>query len=354
MPYSYDVQASDPDVGDTLTYSLVAAPSGMSINSSSGLIAWTPTGAQVGSHAVTVRAQDDGGLWDEQPFTITVGAAASTKFYVVDDSADDTFEYTSTGTLEDRYDLGSGNNAPRGAAADATGNNVWVIDNDDYIYTYDTDGSLLRSWKASGLSRPEGIASDGEDLWIVDRGNDRVHFFAGGATRTTNAGANSNFRLAAGNPRGITTDGTHLWVVDTGTDDVYKYTVGGTLVESWTLGSRNTDPRGITIDPTNVSDVWVIDVKDDDVYKYIGAATLTSGSQSADFVFDLASGNTNPQGIADPPAKAAAAATDQVLSQGIADPLSAVYWADFAASHESQSKPKKDKATDLALMMMME
>ena len=55
--------------------------------------------------------------------------------------------------------------------------------------------------------------------------------------------------LAAGNPRGITTDGTHLWVVDTGTDDVYKYTVGGTLVGSWALDSRNTVPRGITIGP---------------------------------------------------------------------------------------------------------
>jgi len=57
--------------------------------------------------------------------------------------------------------------------------------------------------------------------------------------------------------------------------------------------------------------------------------------------------------VLDPSAEAAVA-TDQVLSQGMADPLEGFYWADFAASHDSQSKPKKDKATDLALMMLVE
>ncbi|NLX56285.1 MAG: hypothetical protein GXY58_14345, partial [Planctomycetaceae bacterium] len=55
-PYSYDVAATDPDVGDTLTYSLVTAPSGMTINSSTGLLQWTPT--TLGMNAVTVRVQD--------------------------------------------------------------------------------------------------------------------------------------------------------------------------------------------------------------------------------------------------------------------------------------------------------
>jgi hypothetical protein len=37
------------------------------------------------------------------------------------------------------------------------------------------------------------------------------------------------------------------------------------------------------------------------VYQYIGAASRTSGSQNAGATFALAAGNTNPQGIADPP-----------------------------------------------------
>ncbi|MEZ6039527.1 MAG: hypothetical protein R3C20_03420 [Planctomycetaceae bacterium] len=178
---------------------------------------------------------------------------------------------------------------------------MWVIDNDDYVYVHDNAGNLLRSWRASGLSRPEGIATDGTDVWIVDRGNDRVHCFADGATRTSNTGTTSSFSLVAGDSRGITTDGTYLWVVDAGTDNVYKYTVGGALLGSWALDSRNTSPQGITIDPANVNDIWVVDSGDDAVYQYSGAASRTSGSQSANEVFALASGNTNPRGIADPP-----------------------------------------------------
>jgi len=38
------------------------------------------------------------------------------------------------------------------------------------------------------------------------------------------------------------------------------------------------------------------------VYQYAGARSRTSGSQSASATFALTAGNTNPQGIADPPA----------------------------------------------------
>lgn len=72
QPYSYDVNAADPD-GDTLTYSLLAgAPVGMTINVTTGLISWTPTLAQAGPHNVTARAQDPGGLFADQSFTVTV------------------------------------------------------------------------------------------------------------------------------------------------------------------------------------------------------------------------------------------------------------------------------------------
>ena len=66
--YSYDVNATDPD-GDTLTYSLTTKPSGMTINSSTGLISWTPTSN--GIFNVTVKVSD-GKLSDTQSFTITV------------------------------------------------------------------------------------------------------------------------------------------------------------------------------------------------------------------------------------------------------------------------------------------
>ena len=67
-PYSYDVNATDSD-GDTLTYSLTTKPTGMTINSTTGLISWTPTIS--GNYNVTVKVFD-GELFDTQSFTVKV------------------------------------------------------------------------------------------------------------------------------------------------------------------------------------------------------------------------------------------------------------------------------------------
>ena len=73
--YVYDLNAADPDAGDVLAYALDNAPVGMAIDAATGLIQWTPTVAQVGDHAVTARAQDQGGLFATQSFSIRVAAA---------------------------------------------------------------------------------------------------------------------------------------------------------------------------------------------------------------------------------------------------------------------------------------
>jgi len=69
--YSYQVVGSDPD-GDALTYSLTAAPAGMTIDSTKGLISWIPDFEQSGTHSVIVRVTDTAGLTGDQSFTITV------------------------------------------------------------------------------------------------------------------------------------------------------------------------------------------------------------------------------------------------------------------------------------------
>jgi len=70
--YTYDVEATDPDAGDTLTYSLTTAPSGMSIDSATGVIQWTPTNEQIGDNGVVVQVADVAAATDMQSFTITV------------------------------------------------------------------------------------------------------------------------------------------------------------------------------------------------------------------------------------------------------------------------------------------
>ncbi|MEW8622631.1 MAG: putative Ig domain-containing protein, partial [Candidatus Thiodiazotropha endolucinida] len=70
--YQYDVDATDPDAGDVITYALVTAPTGMVIDSATGLITWVPGQIDIGGHAVTVIAADPAGLTDSQSFTLQV------------------------------------------------------------------------------------------------------------------------------------------------------------------------------------------------------------------------------------------------------------------------------------------
>ena len=145
---------------------------------------------------------------------------------------------------------------------------------------------------------------------MLFRSLDKVYKYTGAASRLSGSqSAASSFKLSNGNTnsKGIVTDGTSLWVVDDGTTDkVFKYTLSGSLLGSWTIDAANSHPTGITINPTNVSDIWIVDNGTAKVYQYTAAAGRTSGSQNAATTFALAAGNTNPQGIADPPGFAAA------------------------------------------------
>jgi hypothetical protein len=89
--YTYDVNATDPDAGDTLAYSLTIKPTGMTIDAATGLIQWTPTSVQAGANDVAVRVADSGSApaSNTQPFTITAGLAsipATTAPSAADDS----------------------------------------------------------------------------------------------------------------------------------------------------------------------------------------------------------------------------------------------------------------------------
>ncbi len=69
--YSYQVQARDIE-GDALSYQLLQAPVGMQINANSGLIQWTPTLDQVGSHLIRVVVTDTAGNQALQRFALQV------------------------------------------------------------------------------------------------------------------------------------------------------------------------------------------------------------------------------------------------------------------------------------------
>lgn len=79
--YTYEVEATDPD-GDELEFALLIHPTGMTISSSTGVINWTPTEAQIGENEVEIEVSD---LYrsTSQSFTITVGETILTSIVVL-------------------------------------------------------------------------------------------------------------------------------------------------------------------------------------------------------------------------------------------------------------------------------
>jgi uncharacterized repeat protein (TIGR01451 family) len=78
---SIGLTATDPDgASQTLAYSLVSGPTGMTVNATSGLLTWTPTEAQGPStNTVTVQVTDNGTppLSDSRTFTVVVNEVNS-------------------------------------------------------------------------------------------------------------------------------------------------------------------------------------------------------------------------------------------------------------------------------------
>lgn len=77
VAYSYDVDATDEE-NDSLTFSLTTKPTGMTINSTSGLISWTPDKDQLGSNSVTVSVTDGNNTAVTRSFNITVAETNDT------------------------------------------------------------------------------------------------------------------------------------------------------------------------------------------------------------------------------------------------------------------------------------
>jgi hypothetical protein len=213
--------------------------------------------------------------------------------------------------------LASGNGDSRGITGDAAGTTLWVLDKGKSVHVYGTDGASKGSWTADGLGKePEGIALDGQDMWIVDRGSKKLFWYDNAALNVGGVTDKPEWSFtlpsALDKPKGLTTDGTKMWIVeDDSADTVYRYTIvrdgsgkptGLTLDGTWTTAKPIENPTGITIDPTGASNsLWIVDNKTDSVYEFADGRDRTGGSGvAASGSYKLAAGNTNPQDIFDP------------------------------------------------------
>ncbi len=338
---------------------------------STSSLTFTPANWNV-PQTITVTGVDDTVTDGDVVYTVVLAASSSdpaynalsptqatmtnidndTKFYVVNDaSQNQTYEYNATGGPVESSSLTSGNTAPRGVATTIAGDKVWVVDANRKVYVYNNaSGGLLGSWTAGSLpssATVEDITVWGNDVWIVDAKSDKVYRYSGAASRLSGSqNATSSFSLNSGNtsPKGMVTDGTYLWVVnDSTTDKVFKYTLSGQLVGSWQCSGTFT-PTGITINPADVSDIWIVDSSARIVWRYAAAAGRTSGSQGATVAFALAAGNTNPQGIADPPAPAVSRPSERRATASLRPEAAAVDYLMWDLACQSSGREPSTKA----------
>ena len=80
--YVYAVGVSDPD-GDAVQIDLLQGPTGLTLGSSTGLIQWTPTLAQLGSHDVEIQVADPFGAQATQSFAVEVLAEIANRAPVI-------------------------------------------------------------------------------------------------------------------------------------------------------------------------------------------------------------------------------------------------------------------------------
>ena len=303
------VLTNDSDIdGDNLRALMVSpTANGSVVLNADGSFAYTPNAGFTGTDSFVYQVND--GAANSSNATVSIDVrpvAGGTKFLVVDNATDKTYKYDAAGVTTGRENLFAENKKPRGIAASKDGTTHWVVDADGEVFVYNASGARIGTWKTTGIDKPEGITTNGTDIWIVDQEKDAVYYFAGAALRRSGTKApTSSFPLTSANrnPSDLVTDGNHIWVVNNTTtvDRVFRYSKAGTLEGTWTIDGRNSSPTGITIDPNELSSIWIVDSGTDSVYHYRSATNRLGGSQSAADVFGLVGENVDPQGIADPP-----------------------------------------------------
>jgi RHS repeat-associated protein len=173
--YVYDVNAIDPDK-DILTYSLVNAPQGMSIDNLTGEIIWDTEGKTVGNYNISVKVTDNRGGVDTQEFILELiesgqGIIQGTKF-------------------NDENKNGKRDN---GFAQNSNSNVTASNSNNGILFTNNTTELLVRGGLANnGLVPYDGyfkyidIATQEEITWSIDP---LIRFIDGSVIVLSNASA---------------------------------------------------------------------------------------------------------------------------------------------------------------------
>jgi len=139
----------------------------------------------------------------------------------------------SSGSADNSTGTSASFNGPRGITTDGT--NLYVADSDNHLIRKivistgvvttlagtGSNGSANGTGTSASFNYPNGIATDGTNLYVIDTNNHRIRkIVISTGVVTTLAGSSSGSTDATGTsasfnyPIGITTDGTNLYVSD--------------------------------------------------------------------------------------------------------------------------------------------
>jgi hypothetical protein len=150
---------------------------------------------------------------------------------------------------------------------------LWVADKTYAIWQSTDEGT---SWaQVTGLYNSVGphlgiaISSDGQRIFVIDKGALSIHYSVDGGTTWDYGGTNTlSLWSGANNPHDVacSSDGSILYGVDKNTNRVYRGTVsctGGNCSVSWNAGVRPLGnaaaPTGVAVDPNNSNIILVVD-----------------------------------------------------------------------------------------------
>ncbi|MDP2228935.1 MAG: putative Ig domain-containing protein, partial [Moraxellaceae bacterium] len=287
VAYSYTAAATDPE-SQPLTYSLTVAPAGMTINSTTGIVSWTPPQALADFTAnVTVRVSD-GGVTADQSFVISVTAVdeaptfTSTAVTVASEGV--AYSYTATATDPESQPLTyTLDTAPAGMSINAsTGVISW------------TPPQALADFTANVTVRVSDGLHDATQAFVINvsASNDAPLFtstaitvagesvaYGYTATATDPEGQPLTFSLTAA-PAGMTIDGSTGVIAWLPPQAVVDYTANVTVQVSDGLLTR-TQSFVITVSASNdlpvFSSVPVIVASEGVAYSYTATATDPEG-----------------------------------------------------------------------------
>ena len=169
--------------------------------------------------------------------------------------------------------LGSGDGqlkSPGDVAVDTAGN-LWVVDKgNNRVEKFDSAGKYLSNFGVYGsgngqFNRPTSIAiTSNGDLLVTDAGNGRIERFSSAGVYLSQFGAKGtgNGQFTGSGPEGVTIDATgNIWVADTYGGRVQKFSSTGAFIKI--VGSKGSgsgqlgEPTGIDVDSSG--NVWVTD-----------------------------------------------------------------------------------------------